>query len=59
MSQIELEESNGKNYKVEEICNSEVYTKKLDNTHVSGLFYLGSWKCNLEKKNTWEPALAG
>lgn len=27
MSQIELEESNDKNYKVEEICNSEVYTK--------------------------------
>lgn len=38
---IELNKNNNKEYKVEAICNSEVYTKKSDSGHhLPDLYYL-------------------
>ncbi len=53
---IELDEGNSKEYEIEAICDSEVYTKKLDNGQLPGLYYLISWKGYPKEENTWEPA---
>ncbi len=55
---IELDKGNSKEYEVEAICDSKVYTKKLDSDQLPGFYYLVSWKGYLEKENTWEPASA-
>ncbi len=55
---IELEEGNSEEYKVEVICDSNVYVKELDSGQLPGLYYLVSWKGYPEEKNTWEPASA-
>ena len=39
-------------YKVEAIQDSAVYTRKSESGHLSGLYYLVSWKSYLEEKNT-------
>ncbi len=40
-SQMELDINVNEEYKVEAICNSEIYTKKLDNGHnLLGFYYL-------------------
>ena len=39
--QLEFDISvNNKEYKMEGICNSVVYAKKLETSHLSGLYYL-------------------
>ena len=48
-----FESSDNKEYEVEAIRDSAVYTKKA-NGHLLGLYYLVAWKDYLEKKNTWE-----
>ncbi len=52
-------ESNGdgEEYEVEAICDSAVYAKKSDSSHLLGLYYLVSWKGYLKEENTREPAL--
>ncbi len=54
MSRLEFEnDGNGEEYKVEVICNNVVYTKESDSGHhLSGLYYLASWKSCLEEENT-------
>ena len=44
-------------YKVEAIRDSAVYARESEG-HLSGLYYLVSWKGYPEEKNTWEPASA-
>ncbi len=52
-------EGDGKEYEVEAIRDSAVYTKELDSSqHLQGLYYLVSWKDYPEEDNTSEPALA-
>ena len=48
----------GEKYKVEAIQDSAVYARKSKSGHLSGLYYLVSWKRYLEEENTWEPTSA-
>ena len=45
-------------YKVKAICDSAVYAKESESSHLLGLYYLVFWKRYLEEENTWESALA-
>ncbi len=54
----ELDKGDSKEYKVEAICDSEVYAKESDSDPLPGLDYLVSWKGYLEEENTWELASA-
>lgn len=59
MSRLEFKtKRNSKEYKVIAICDNEVYVKEFDGRHLSGLYYLVSWKGYLEEEITWEPILA-
>ena len=58
MSQLEFHDNGDKEYEVEAICNSPVYAKKSESSHLPDLHYLISWKSNPKKKNTWELASA-
>lgn len=52
-SQMESERNDdNKNYEVEAICDSEVYTKESNNGHLPGLYHLIFWKSYLKEKNT-------
>ena len=50
-------DGDGKDYEVEAICDSEVYTRESE-CHLPGFYYLISWKGYPKEKNTWEPSLA-
>ncbi len=54
---IKLNEGNSKEYEIEAICDSEIYTKKSDSSHLPGLYYLVSWKNYFKEENIWKPAL--
>ena len=45
-------------YEVEAIRDSAVYTRESESGHLSGFYYLVSWKKYPEKDNIWEPASA-
>ena len=47
----EFDVGNNKKYKVEAIKNSAVYAQEVER-HLSGLYYLISWKGYSEEKNT-------
>ena len=49
--------NDSKEYKVEAICNSIVYSNKLKSYPLE-LYYLVAWKGYSEEKNTWELILA-
>lgn len=49
---------NNEKYKVENICNSTVYTRKSKMGYLLCLYYLVSWKSYLKNKNTWKPVSA-
>ena len=53
-----LEDGDSKEYKVEAIWDSAIYTKKSESGHLPGFYYLVSWKGYPKEENTWEPALA-
>ena len=55
--QLEFTVGNNKEYKVEGIQDSAIYTKKLAR-QLLGLYYLILWKSYLEEENIWEPILA-
>lgn len=42
MPSLKIDEGNSKKYKINVICNSKVYTKKLDSGHLLGFYYLVS-----------------
>ena len=50
----EFDVGNNKEYKIEAIIDSVVYTKEAKE-HLSGLYYLVSWKGYSEEESTWEP----
>ena len=52
---MELEANNSKEYKMEAIWNSAVYTNKAEG-YLPGLYYLVGWKKYLEEENTWKPS---
>ena len=54
----EFEPGNDKEYEVEAIWDSAVYTRESKSGHPSGLYYLVSWKGYLKEENTWEQASA-
>ena len=45
-------------WEVEAIWESTVYVRKSKSGHLSGLYYLVSWRGYSEDENTWEPASA-
>ena len=45
---------NGKEYEVEAISDSAVYTNELQSGHLLGLYYLVAWKGNPKKENIWK-----
>ena len=51
----EFKSGNNKEYEVEVIQDSAVYTKEADR-HLPGLYYLVAWKSYPKEKNTWEPS---
>ena len=51
----EFDAGNNKEYEVEAIKDSVVYAKEAKR-HLSGLYYLVSWKDYPEEKSTWEPS---
>ena len=56
--QMEINAGNNdsREYEMEKIWDSTVYTRKSESGHLPGLYYLISWKKYLEEENTWEPA---
>ena len=49
---------NNKEYEVEDIYDSAVYTRESEAGHLLGLYYLISWKNYPEDESTWESASA-
>ena len=57
-TQLEFKAGNDKEYKVEGIRDSAVYSMELEAGHLSGLYYLVNWKGYPEEECMWEPASA-
>lgn len=55
MSQLKLNNDDSYEFKVEAICNSKVYAKKLEN-YPPGLYYLVFWKNYPKEEHFWKPA---
>ena len=53
--QMEFDTGDNEEYEVEAIWDSAVYARESESGHLSGLYYLVSWKEYLEEENTWEP----
>ena len=57
--QLEFEAgSNNKEYEVKGICDSAVYTRKSEASHLPGFYYLVFWKNYPKNESTWKPASA-
>ena len=57
-TELDAGNNDSREYKVEAIWNSAVYTRKSESGHLPGLYYLGSWKKYPEEENTWDLASA-
>ncbi len=55
---MEFEAGGNKEYEIEAIINSVVYSSQVNNNQMLGLYYLVLQKGYLEDENTWEPSLA-
>ncbi len=55
--ELEFEAGGNKEYEIEAIINSAVYSQQANN-QISGLYYLILWKSYSEEENTWEPLSA-
>ena len=55
---LELKAGNSKEYEVETIWDSTVYTSKLESGQLSSLYYMIAWKGYPKEKNTWKPLSA-
>ena len=53
-TELDAGEDSGE-YEVEAIRDSAVYARESESGHLSGLYYLVSWKGYPEEENTWEP----
>ena len=51
-AELDVCDNESKEYEVEAIWNSAVYTKESESGYLPGLYYLVFWKGYLEKKNT-------
>ena len=51
MTELNAGNDEGREYKVEAICNSTVYVRELA-SHLPGFYYLVFWKGYPEKENT-------
>ena len=58
VTELKLEASNSKEYKVEAIWDSAVYTSESESGQLPGLYYLVAWKRYSKKENTWEQSSA-
>ncbi len=56
--ELKFEIGGNKEYEVEAIINSVVYSQQANSNQMPGLYYLVLWKSYPEKENTWEPSLA-
>ena len=56
--ELELKAGNSKQYKIEAISDSVVYTSELESDQLRGLYYLVAWKSYLKEENIWEPLSA-
>ena len=56
--QLEFEAGGDKEYKVDSIRNSAVYTKELTTKQLPELYSLVLWKSYFKEENIWEPTLA-
>ena len=54
--ELDAGNKDSKDYKVEAIWDSTVYTNELESSHLSGLYYLIAWKGYPKEENTWEPS---
>ena len=54
---FEFKIGNNKEYKINVIWDSTVYSKKLITNKLSIIYYLILWKSYPKKENIWEPAL--
>lgn len=52
--ELELDDNDSVEYKVEAIYNNKIYVKESDSCHLPGFHYLVSWKDYLKEENTWE-----
>ena len=57
-TKLDAGDNDSNKYKMKAICNSAVYTRESESSHLPGLYYLVFWKGYLEEENTWELALA-
>ena len=55
--ELEFDAGDDKKYKIEAIKNSAVYTKEVEG-HLTGLYYLVSWKSYPKEESTQEPSSA-
>ena len=53
----EFDAGDNKEYKIEAIIDSAVYTKEAEG-HLPGLYYLVSWKSYPEEESIWKPSSA-
>lgn len=53
---LKLDKGDNQEYMFDAICESEIYAKEWDSSHLLGLYYLVLWKSYPKKENTWEPA---
>ena len=54
VTELDAGDDESREYKMEAICNSAVYTRKSAG-HLPELYYLVFWKSYLEEENTWKP----
>ena len=57
VTELDFEAGNSKEYEVEAIRDSAVYSRESEG-HLPGLYYLVAWKGYPEEENTWEPVSA-
>ena len=55
---MEFDAGDNEEYEMEAIWNIVIYAKESESGHLSGFYYLVSWKEYPEEENTWEPASA-